>query len=398
MQFRAIWNIWHNLREIGHEGRSSTNSGVHPFKLFFASVGGMIGIGNVVGVGAAIMIGGPGSIFWMWIASFCGMLIKYCEIYLGIKYRVRNNKGGYDGGPMYYLQGAFKSKVFACSAAFLLCLYGVEVYQFAVVVERIEYSFNLDRNLVIFILIAMTLYTSMGGVHRMADVCSILMPIFMITYIGICMYIIIANYNSLPSVLSSILYGAFEGHAPIGGFVGSTFMISASTGVARSVYASDIGIGYDAVVQSETKIEDPCKQARMSIYALFADTFTCMMTTFIFATTGAWHSMSHLTPDKVVAEILSAYIPYTDWFITALLFLAGFTTVVAYLSAGIKSASFLSRKYGKPIYLCYTVISLTYFSRYNADQLMPLMLFVGGLLVLLNISGTVKLVKEIKFY
>src|ERR1700733_8503343 len=112
--------------------------GLHPLKAFFASTGGMIGIGNVVGIVTAIQIGGPGALVWVWIAGIIGAIVKYCEIYLGFKFRVENQEGGYDGGPMYFLRKAFKSPVFPLAVAFLLCIYGVEIYQFSVLTESIS--------------------------------------------------------------------------------------------------------------------------------------------------------------------------------------------------------------------------------------------------------------------
>lgn len=397
LQFKALRNFKSNFNDLRKEAKNSSEDGVHPFKLYFASVGGMIGLGNIISIGTGVMIGGPGSIFWMWVASFSGMLLKYSEIYLGVKYRVKNKKGGYNGGPMYYLQEAFKSKVFAYISAFLLCIYGIEIYQFVVLVDRIEHSFQFDRQLIIIGLLIISLYTVVGGVKRLANICSVMMPVFMLTYILMCFYIIFYNYAILPDVFYLIIDGAFHGHAPIGGFVGSTMMMASYQGTSNAVYSGDIGIGYDSVVQSETMISDPKKQARVAIYSLFSDTFICMMTTLIISITDAWHFLNHLPSANVVSNVLSDYFPYADLFITVLLFFAGFTTVVAFFTSGIKNAKFLSPKYGKYIYIIYAICAFILFSKYKADKIYPIMLFVGGLLVLLNTCGILKLSKKIEF-
>lgn len=396
-QFRALWNFRRDIREIIERASGESTMGIHPLKLFFTSVGGMVGIGNIVSVGTAVLIGGPGSILWLWITAFAGMMIKYCEIYLGLKYRIVETDGQYRGGPMYFLQTAFNSKALAYIFAILFCFYGVEVYQFAVIVERVSNTFNLNHFIVLAVVLAMTLYTTIGGIQRLADICTIFTPIFLASYIAVCFYIIGSNINLLPTVVLDIVKGAFLGHAPIGGFVGSVMMVSASTGVMRAVYAADIGIGYDAIVQSETKIQEPKYQALISIYALVTDMVICTMTTLLFAITGAWHKMNHLGSDIVITNILDSYIPYADEFITILLFMAGFTTVVAYFGAGIRTASYLSKKYGKWIYTIYAIITFIFFSYYSAEQVMPLMLFCAGLLVIINISAVIKLIKEVKF-
>ena len=197
LQFRALFHFKKNLNSILLEAKND-KIGIHPLKLYFASVGGMIGLGNIVGISIAIMIGGPGSIFWTLLASAFGMLIKYSEIYLGVKYRIQNDSGGFDGGPMYYLQEAFGSKIIAYIATLLICLYGVETYQFLVLVDRIEHSFDFDRNLVIGGLLLLVIYTVMGGVNRLANICTVLMPIFMVLYILCSLYVIGINIEILP--------------------------------------------------------------------------------------------------------------------------------------------------------------------------------------------------------
>ena len=102
--------------------------GVHPLKTFFASVGGCVGIGNVVAVCSAIQIGGPGALFWLWLAAGVGMIIKYTELFLGMKYRVTTPNGHHNGGPMYFLQHAYKWRWIPPLVAMLLCVYGIEIY------------------------------------------------------------------------------------------------------------------------------------------------------------------------------------------------------------------------------------------------------------------------------
>jgi AGCS family alanine or glycine:cation symporter len=160
----------HPIRTIKAVQKSSEGGeGISPFRVYFASVGGMVGLGNIVGVVTAVMLGGPGALFWLWIASFCGMLIKYAEIYLGMKFRIDDpQEGGHHGGPMIYLQKAFKSKslsrivpIIYCS---LLAIYGVEIYQFVVVADILTDTTHLPRFLVIGSVLGLTLYGGWG--HR----------------------------------------------------------------------------------------------------------------------------------------------------------------------------------------------------------------------------------------
>ena len=397
LQFRAIVNFKKNIEDILLEGSSKTNAGIHPIKLYFASVGGMVGLGNIVGISTALMIGGPGSIFWTIVASICGMLIKYSEIYLGVKHRVSNKDGGFDGGPMYYLQDAFKNNYIAYFVAFLICLYGVEVYQFTVLVDRIEYSFEFNRIAIILGLLALVLYSSIGGIKRLASICTVIMPAFMIIYIFVALYIIISNITLLPEFFATVFYSAFAGQAPIGGFVGSSMILATYHGMSKAVYSGDIGIGYDSIVQSETNIVNPKKQATLAIYALFTDTLICILTNTMLGVTGAWHNLNHLSETNVVSHTIANYFPHSNLFVTLLLFFAGFTTLIAYIATGIKCAKYLSPKYGKIIYLLYAIFAFIFFCNYSSVKILTVMGLLSGILVLINVSGMIKLRKEIKF-
>ncbi|MFK7967813.1 MAG: amino acid carrier protein [Rickettsiaceae bacterium] len=397
LQFRAIVNFKKNIKDILLEGSSKTNAGIHPIKLYFASVGGMVGLGNIVGISTALMIGGPGSIFWTIVASICGMLIKYSEIYLGVKHRVSNKDGGFDGGPMYYLQDAFKNNYIAYFVAFLICLYGVEVYQFTVLVDRIEYSFEFNRIAIILGLLALVLYSSIGGIKRLASICTVIMPAFMIIYIFVALYIIISNITLLPEFFATVFYSAFAGQAPIGGFVGSSMILATYHGMSKAVYSGDIGIGYDSIVQSETNIVNPKKQATLAIYALFTDTLICILTNTMLGVTGAWHNLNHLSETNVVSHTIANYFPHSNLFVTLLLFFAGFTTLIAYIATGIKCAKYLSPKYGKIIYLLYAIFAFIFFCNYSSVKILTVMGLLSGILVLINVSGMIKLRKEIKF-
>jgi AGCS family alanine or glycine:cation symporter len=397
LQFRAIYNIRQSLKEIFHAAGDKTKDGINPFKLYFASVGGMVGLGNIVGISVALMIGGPGSLFWTVIASVFGMLLKYSEIYLGVKHRVRNTQGGFDGGPMYYLQAAFKTKTFAYLATILICIFGIETFQFLVLVDRIEHTFDINRVAVMGILLSLVLYTTMGGINRLANVCTVLMPVFMIIYIVCTSYIIIVNANHLPEFLHLVITTAFTGHAAIGGFAGSTMLLGIYLGMSRTVYSGDIGIGYDSIVQSETRIANPKQQATLAIYALFTDTAICLLTNLTLGVSGAWYTLNHLNPSDVVANVLSQYFPYSDLFMTILMFFAGFTTIIAYLAAGTKCALFLYPKNGKRIYLTLSVVSFIFFCSFSQEKLMIFMSIISGLLVLINLIGIFRLRKEIEF-
>lgn len=397
LQFQALFHFKKNLKEIYIQAHDATYEGINPFKLYFASVGGMVGLGNIVFITTAVMIGGPGSIFWIILASLSGMLLKYSEIYLGMKYRIKNDKNGFDGGPMYFLQHAFKGKYMAYLFAFLLCLYGVEISNFLIIVDRMEYSFQFNRSLIIAIFLIIVIYSSIGGISRLANICSTIMPIFMLGYVIFAIYVISCNYTLLPDLFRTVLVSAFTGHAPVGGFIGSTMILSAYLGISKTVYSGDIGIGYDSIMQSETRIVCPKMQAILAIYALFTDTLICLLTNVMVGVTGSWYTLNHLAPSDIVARLLADYIPYSDLFMTILLFFAGYTTIIAYLAAGTKCAKFISPKYGRLVYLLYAMFAFVFFCNFSQSNVMIIMGLLSGMLVLINIIGILRLRKNIEF-
>lgn len=395
-QFRTLFKLRQTVRDLQKES-GQENTGVSPLRLYFASVGGIVGLGNVVAVIMALLIGGPGALFWLWIAAIFGMLIKYAEIYLGVKFRVPNNKGGYDGGPMYYLSQAFKPKIIPYISAVLLCIYGVEVYQFLVITDTMVSTFHFQRELTIIFLIGLIVYTVLGGINRIANICAVLMPIFLVTYVSMSMWIIFSNASLLPDALYSVFYSAFNGHAALGGFAGSSMVLAAQSGIARAVYSGDIGIGYDSTLQSETRSTHPERQARMAIFALATDSFICTMSIMIVLITGLWQTAPGLLPSEYVATVLSNYFPHMNYFMTVFFFLAGFTTIIAFFAVGMKCARFISAKWGEKIYMLYAILAFGIFSFYDQSTVMLIMSVSGGLLMLLNLAAIAKLRHHIEF-
>lgn len=396
-QFRTICKLKQTIQELHHESKQSSDGGVHPLRLYFASVGGMVGLGNVVGVITALIIGGPGALFWLWIASFSGMLIKYAEIYLGIHFRTPNAQGSYDGGPMYYLRHAFKTSLIPIVVAVLLCVYGVEVYQFVIITDTLSNTFALPKMAVIATLVSLTLYTAIGGVNRLASVCTVLMPAFMVFYMGMCFWVMACHIDMIPGVLYTVFKSAFSGHAALGGFAGSTFMLAAQNGIARAVYSGDIGIGYDATIQSETQSQAPEKQARLAIFSLLTDSVICTLSIMVVLVTGLWHKTPPLLASEYVAAALGLHFPYMSVFMAVFFFLAGFTTILAFFTVGMKCARFLSHRWGERLYLIYGTCSFVFFSFFDPTKVMLIMSVSGGLLMLINIIGIVKLRDKIDF-
>ena len=372
------------------------SEGVHPLKVFFAAIGGCIGIGNVVGICTAVQIGGPGALFWTWVGGLFGMLIQYAEVYLGLVYRVANEHGSYDGGPMYFLPVAYKNRFVAYAVCFLLCIYGVEFFMFNVMADSISTNWNLNRYLVVTVLLIATITVALGGIKRVGEVCSAVIPLFILVYIGMGLWVLIERLPELPGVFALVMDGAFTPQAAIGGFAGSSVALTISMGISRGAYSGDIGVGYTSIVHAESSTSRFGRQASLAIIGIFLDTFVvCSMSILLVLTTGHWKA--DMDPTLMVQEALGLRFPYMEFFMPFFLFLLGYTTILTYFVVGVKCAKFISPKWGPIIYYIYACITLPLFAFVNPTQAFLIMSLSGALLLLLNITGMLILRKQVKF-
>ncbi|OFW69232.1 MAG: hypothetical protein A2X70_02885 [Alphaproteobacteria bacterium GWC2_42_16] len=398
--FYQLSVLAHPIRTIRAVQRSSKGGeGINPFRVYFASVGGMVGLGNIVIVITAVNLGGPGALFWLWVAAFCGTLIKYAEIYLGMKFRIDDGRQGHHGGPMIYLQRAFQTKFFSKTIPVLYCsllaIYGVEISQFVVVTDTLA---DLSPSHYYFILAAvliLTLYGGFGGIRRLANISTALMPPFIIGYVALCLYVILLHAPELPHLFKDIFMTAFTGHAAVGGFVGSSMLTALQLGTARAVYSGDLGIGYDSIIQSESQARDPGTQACLSIFGVATDSLICTMSVLVVLVTGYWKT--DVPACHAVSSAFSHYLPYVDIFMAVLIFIAGYTTIIAYLAVGEKAAHWLFPRAGRIGYFIFATLAFIGFSFLEQCHAVTVMSLSGGLLVLTNLLGIWKLRHEVVF-
>lgn len=376
--------------------REHGERGVHPLKAFFACIGGCVGIGNIAGICTAVQIGGPGALFWIWMTAIAGMIVKYAEVYLGVAYRVPNEQGGYNGGPMYFLQRVFKGPFVPSLVCVLLCIYGVEVYQFSVITDSIVTNLNVNSYVVIAALLALVIFAGSGGVRRVGAISSAIIPLFVALYVGMGFWVLVNNFGEIPGALGQVFSSAFSGSAALGGFAGSTFMITLSQGVRRGCYVGDLGVGYASIIHSETNAKVPQDQASLVLFEIFFDTFIiCTTSVMLILVTHAWHLP--LSSSMMVQNVLSQYFPYMQFFMPLFFFLLGYSTLTAYFCVGIKCAEFLSPKRGKKVFYAYAIVSLIIFSFMGNEQAQSAMSIGNALLLLVNTYGIFRLRNEISY-
>lgn len=267
---------------------------VSQFSALTTALAATIGTGNIVGVATAIALGGPGAVFWCWMTGVFGIATKYAESLLAVKYRVRTADGTMAGGPMYVLEYGMKSKPLAYSFAFFgsVAAFGIgNTVQANSISNMMVNQFGTPTWITGIVLAMLTGVVIIGGVKRIASVCDKLVPFMAIFYVLGCIIILVMTFQTIPATIGLIVSSAFTGHAALGGFVGSTILMTARYGVARGLFSNESGLGSAPIVAAAAQTRNPVRQALVASTGTFWDTvIVCMMTGITIVNSGVWNS------------------------------------------------------------------------------------------------------------
>ena len=289
---------------IGRAGRKSAAAGegsVTPFQAVWTALAGTVGTGNIVGVAGAIALGGPGAVFWMWVAALVGMATKYAEVVLAIKYRQRNENGDWVGGPMYYIRNGLGRKWKWLAGLFavltVLASFGIgnlaQINSIAAAVagaaEAVAPGANgstvaLITGIVVMVLVALV---SLGGIKRTGKVAGVLVPAMSILYVAACLAVILCNVSRVGAAFAMIFRGAFRPDAVLGGSLGITMATAMRRGVSRGVFSNEAGLGSAPIAHAAADTDSPVRQGLFGIFEVFADTLViCTLTALTILCSG----------------------------------------------------------------------------------------------------------------
>ena len=283
------------LKMVFNKEETKAEGEVSSFAALCTALSATIGTGNIVGVATAIKLGGPGALFWMWLAALFGMATKYAECLLAVKYRQVDENGQVTGGPMYYLLDGVGSKLlatlFAIFALLVACL-GIGTFpQVNAIIDASVISFGLSRELVAILLTLMVAGVTLGGIQSIAHVASKVVPAMAVFYVMACLSIIVLNGDRLIEVVQLVVSSAFSGSAASGGFAGASIMLAIQSGIARGVFSNESGLGSAPMAAAVAKTNSCVKQGLISMTGTFFDTIIiCTMTGFALILTGAWQT------------------------------------------------------------------------------------------------------------
>ena len=407
---QTIGAIFRDSKVTSHtEDRS-----ISQFQSLCTALAATVGTGNIVGVAGAILVGGPGAVFWMWLIAFFGMMTNYSENVLGIYYRRKNEQGEWCGGAMYYLRdglGAKKGcktigKVLAAlfSVFCFLASFGIgNMTQVNSISGNMEAVFHVPTWVTGIAILVLAGLVIVGGLKRIASVTEKIVPFMVILYIVGSVFILFINFHMIPAVFGAIFQGAFAVKAAGGGIVGYGMKLAIEQGMKRGVFSNEAGLGSSVMVHSNSNVKEPVLQGMWGIFEVFADTIiVCTLTAFAVLSSGlvdletgvamAEYNGMALTKANIVSTVFSMHFGKLGAaFVAIAVMLFAFSTVLGWSHYGSKACEYL---FGTKSTLVYRIIfvAATFGGAVMGDNLAwDIADTLNGMMMIPNLIGVIVL-------
>lgn len=389
-----------------------------PFQAVCTALAATVGTGNIAGVAGAIAIGGPGAVFWMWISAILGMCTKFSEVTLAVHFREKNEKGEWVGGPMYYIKNGLKKHWHWL--AYLFSIFGVltvfgtgnatqvntittaidsALESYGIVATKNASTVNLIIGIVLAGLLALIL---LGGIKRIGQVTEKLVPFMALLYVVFALGVVLLNIQNVPSVISSIVEGAFNPASVTGGVVGSVFL-SMKKGISRGIFSNEAGLGTGSIAHACADTRKPVKQGFFGIFEVFVDTIViCTLTALVILCSGVPVNFgSAAGAELTISGFTSTYGSWVSILTAIAMCCFAFSTIVGWGLYGARCIEFLfGSKVNKPFMLVYSLVAIVG-ATMNLDLLWSIaetfngLMAIPNLIAVLLLSGVVvKLLKK----
>lgn len=327
--------------------RNAGNGDVNSFQALCTALAATVGTGNIVGVATAIKLGGPGALFWMWVAAFFGMATKYAEGVLAVKYRVVDAHGNISGGPMYYIENGLGKTykplavMFAVFTILTACLGSGTFTQVNAITSITEVSLGVPVLWTAGILTVLVGIITVGGLQSIASVASKVVPFMAVLYVITTVSVLVYYAAEIPAAVSLIIDSAFNTTAASGGFLGATMMLAMRSGVARGIFSNEAGLGSAPIVAAAAKTKWPTEQGLISMTGTFIDTIIiCTMTGLTLVVSGVW--CGDLNGAAMTESAFSSAFPMLAKYILCVgLVLFAFTTIIGWNYYGERCVEYL---------------------------------------------------------
>ncbi len=381
-------------------GKKADDQGMSSFQALATAIAAQVGTGNITGCATALVSGGPGALFWVWVSAFFGMATIYAEAVLAQRYRTTVN-GKVTGGPAYYIRAAFKGtfgKVLAGVFSVLIILalgFMGNMVQSNSIGDAFHNAFGMSHLAVGIVVAVIAAFIFLGGVQRIAAVTEKIVPIMAAFYIVGCVVILVMNYKTLPNAFTQIFVLAFNPQAMAGGVVGVTVQQAMRFGVARGLFSNEAGMGSTPHAHALAKVNHPREQGAVAILGVFIDTFVVLtLTGLVLITSG-------LIPEGLTGTALTqaafsqAFGGFGPVFIAICMFFFAFSTIIGWYFFGQSNFKALFGEKALPVYSVIVVVFILVGSTLKVDLVWAMADFFNGLmavpnlLALLALSGVV---------
>ena len=381
-------------------GKKADDQGMSSFQALATAIAAQVGTGNITGCATALVSGGPGALFWVWVSAFFGMATIYAEAVLAQRYRTTVN-GKVTGGPAYYIRAAFKGtfgKVLAGVFSVLIILalgFMGNMVQSNSIGDAFHNAFGMSHLAVGIVVAAIAAFIFLGGVQRIAAVTEKIVPIMAAFYIVGCVVILVMNYKALPNAFTQIFVLAFNPQAMAGGVAGVTVQQAMRFGVARGLFSNEAGMGSTPHAHALAKVNHPREQGAVAILGVFIDTFVVLtLTGLVLITSG-------LIPEGLTGTALTqaafsqAFGGFGPVFIAICMFFFAFSTIIGWYFFGQSNFKALFGEKALPVYSLIVVVFILVGSTLKVDLVWAMADFFNGLmavpnlLALLALSGVV---------
>ncbi len=341
LRFMPLLRIPYGLRMLLDKSSNHAGEGdISPFQALMTSLSATIGTGNIAGVAAAIAIGGPGAVFWMWLIAVFGIATKYAEAVLAVHYREVDSLGNHVGGPMYYIKNGLDKRwawlggvfaLFGMLAGFGIGN-GVQCFEVSSALELA----GIPRLITGVILGTLVFSVIVGGVQRIAKAASAIVPTMALLYVLACLIIILSNFSDIPIAFQTIFSNAFTGKAAAGGTLTQVILM----GFKRGIFSNEAGLGSAPIAHASAKTNDAVRQGTIAMLGTFIDTIViCTMTALVIIITGAY--MTGESGSDLSITAFNSGIPGTGWIVIVGLVVFAFTTVLGWSFYGERCTEYL---------------------------------------------------------
>lgn len=403
----TIGSIFHEKHVTQHTDKDDAT--ISQFQSLCTALAATIGTGNIVGVASALIAGGPGAIFWMWIVAFFGMMTNYSENVLGIYFRRRNEKGEWHGGAMYYLRdglggkkgckqiGAVLAVLFSCFC--LLASFGIgNMSQVNSIAGNMEAAFSIPPLVTGVVLMLIAALVLLGGIKRIASVAEKLVPFMAIAYIIGAVVVCVINFQRVGPAFVAIFKGAFALRAVGGGIVGSGVKMALTWGMKRGVFSNEAGLGSSVMVHSSSNVKEPVRQGMWGIFEVFADTIVvCSLTALTVLTSGlvdldTGAVLSDNAGSALVGQAFATVFGNLGpMFIAVAILLFAFSTVLGWSHYGSTAFEYLFGTKATVAYKVVFVVFIVVGATMNLSLAWDLSDTFNGLMAIPNLIGVVTL-------